>query len=257
MSNRRPSETYRTYGRGRSVRLDRATYSMPGTLYFVTLCCNARRRDLAHQEVARVVMDTWHEVTAARGYRLWALCIMPDHLHVLLELCGQDKDAASGAGAKTPDTRSGATQEERVVPDGAGAKTPDTRSGATEKENVASGLVPDGAGAKTPDARSGATQGERVASQKEPEEVVRAERREPAGAYPLGDVVREVKGRSLLGVRGVGRIRWQARFYDHVVRDFEDPTEIARYMVNNPVRAEMVEDWTQWPWIYVDPALVL
>jgi REP element-mobilizing transposase RayT len=73
----------------------------------------------------------------------------------------------------------------------------------------------------------------------------------------LGDVVREVKGRSLLGVRGVGRIRWQARFYDHVVRDFEDPTEIARYMVNNPVRAEMVEDWTQWPWIYVDPALVL
>ena len=235
MSNRRPSETYRTYGRGRSVRLDRATYSMPGTLYFVTLCCNARRRDLAHQEVARVVMDTWHEVTAARGYRLWALCIMPDHLHVLLELCGQDKDAASGAGAKTPDTR----------------------SGATEKENVASGLVPDGAGAKTPDARSGATQGERVASQKEPEEVVRAERREPAGAYPLGDVVREVKGRSLLGVRGVGRIRWQARFYDHVVRDFEDPTEIARYMVNNPVRAEMVEDWTQWPWIYVDPALVL
>ncbi|MFO7976445.1 MAG: transposase [Candidatus Hydrogenedentota bacterium] len=221
MIDRRHPETYRTYGQGRSVRLDQATYSVPGTIYSVTVCCDKRQRDLAHSEVARLVMDTWHEVTAARGYRLWALCIMPDHLHALLELWGQDKNVASG-----------------LVPDGIEAKTPRIPRAAEP------GVTPEKKKSNT-------------ASGREPHKEPQTERHESIGIYSLGDVVREVKGRSLLRVRGIGRVRWQARFYDHVVRNWEDPAKIARYMVNNPVRAEMIEDWAQWPWTYVDPDLIL
>lgn len=41
---------------------------------------------------------------------------------------------------------------------------------------------------------------------------------------------------------------WQPRSYDHLVRAEEDLREIAKYILNNPVRAGLVTDAEQWPW---------
>jgi len=41
---------------------------------------------------------------------------------------------------------------------------------------------------------------------------------------------------------------WQPRSYDHIVRAEEDLREIARYILNNPVRAGLVAHAEDWPW---------
>ncbi|WP_375419379.1 transposase [uncultured Hymenobacter sp.] len=43
---------------------------------------------------------------------------------------------------------------------------------------------------------------------------------------------------------------WQAESYDHVVRKGEMP-RIISYVLENPVKAGLVEDWQQWPYTYV------
>ncbi|MGA2624296.1 MAG: transposase [Bacteroidota bacterium] len=45
-------------------------------------------------------------------------------------------------------------------------------------------------------------------------------------------------------------IFWQHESYDHVVRNDRDLGRIIEYVLNNPVKAGMVQDWTKWKWSY-------
>ncbi len=40
---------------------------------------------------------------------------------------------------------------------------------------------------------------------------------------------------------------WQKETYDHWVRSPEEFDRIVRYILNNPVKAKLVERWTEWP----------
>lgn len=40
---------------------------------------------------------------------------------------------------------------------------------------------------------------------------------------------------------------WQRGFYDHAIRKEEDIRTVAEYIVNNPVRANLVENWVDYP----------
>jgi putative transposase len=44
------------------------------------------------------------------------------------------------------------------------------------------------------------------------------------------------------------KLRWQPGFYEHVVRRNEDVTELARYILANPVRAGLTDDWRAYRW---------
>jgi len=44
-----------------------------------------------------------------------------------------------------------------------------------------------------------------------------------------------------------GLPKWQPSFYDHIVRHGEDWQGQIRYILRNPVRACLVEDWSDWP----------
>ena len=44
---------------------------------------------------------------------------------------------------------------------------------------------------------------------------------------------------------------WQAENYDHFVRNVAELTRIIQYVINNPVKANLVSDWEAWPWTYV------
>lgn len=46
---------------------------------------------------------------------------------------------------------------------------------------------------------------------------------------------------------------WQAESYDHYVRDAAEMDRIVAYILNNPVKAGLVEDWTKWPHTYLNP----
>jgi REP element-mobilizing transposase RayT len=41
---------------------------------------------------------------------------------------------------------------------------------------------------------------------------------------------------------------WQRSAYDHVCRSDETPETVLAYIVDNPVRAGLVDGWREWPW---------
>ncbi|WP_374687544.1 transposase [Promineifilum sp.] len=43
---------------------------------------------------------------------------------------------------------------------------------------------------------------------------------------------------------------WQAESYDHYVRDPQELERIVWYVLNNPVKAGLVDDWSKWLWSY-------
>lgn len=72
----------------------------------------------------------------------------------------------------------------------------------------------------------------------------------------LSHAMRLLKGRTghacakLLGRKGAF---WQHESYDHVVRNDKEFMRILEYIVNNPVKAGLVNHWRDWPYTYVDP----
>jgi REP element-mobilizing transposase RayT len=40
---------------------------------------------------------------------------------------------------------------------------------------------------------------------------------------------------------------WQKNYYEHVVRNDESVENIAEYILNNPVRRNLVADWEDYP----------
>jgi REP element-mobilizing transposase RayT len=48
--------------------------------------------------------------------------------------------------------------------------------------------------------------------------------------------------------RNNGLNLWQRSAYDHICREHETAEAVLRYIVNNPVRVGLVDDWTKWLW---------
>jgi putative transposase len=74
----------------------------------------------------------------------------------------------------------------------------------------------------------------------------------------LSRALRLLKGKSAAlcnRVLGRGGLFWQHESYDHVVRDAQEYERILAYIVNNPVKAGLVEDWQDWPYTFVGQLL--
>jgi len=74
----------------------------------------------------------------------------------------------------------------------------------------------------------------------------------------LAEVMDAIKGASAhrinkaLGRRG--RL-WQPESFDHVLRSSENLDAKIIYLLENPVRAGLVEDWTEYPWLWRKPSV--
>jgi REP element-mobilizing transposase RayT len=65
----------------------------------------------------------------------------------------------------------------------------------------------------------------------------------------LVDLMRLLKGRIAKQLRGdVPAPLWQRSFHDHLLRRNEDINRTLQYMFENPVRAGLVAEWTEYPW---------
>ena len=60
-------------------RLDRIWLDAP--IYFVTTCTRNRRRVLARDEVARILIEEWRAAHHHHGWAIGRYVIMPDHVH--------------------------------------------------------------------------------------------------------------------------------------------------------------------------------
>jgi len=68
----------------KSIRLDRFNYDGRGW-FFVTTCCADRRPIFHSHAIAGQVLDILRADSARHSFAVHAYCLMPDHLHVLLE----------------------------------------------------------------------------------------------------------------------------------------------------------------------------
>ena len=64
----------------------------------------------------------------------------------------------------------------------------------------------------------------------------------------LSAMVRTFKGRAAAAARRLGYADfWQKGFYDRVIRSGEEFENAAAYVLMNPVRAGLVQDFAEWP----------
>ncbi|HWZ99513.1 MAG TPA: transposase [Candidatus Dormibacteraeota bacterium] len=76
--------------RRKNIRLPAREYH--GTKgYFLTICCEKRAPLFANAERARLIVDAIRDCAEKTRFRLHAYCVMPDHVHVLVE--GSDKNS--------------------------------------------------------------------------------------------------------------------------------------------------------------------
>jgi putative transposase len=71
----------------------------------------------------------------------------------------------------------------------------------------------------------------------------------------LYEAVHLLKGRS---AHAIGYALWQANYHDHAVRQDEDLRKMARNIVANPLRANLVEqisDYSLWDAVWLDETL--
>ncbi|MFQ5421822.1 MAG: transposase [Anaerolineae bacterium] len=69
--------------------------------------------------------------------------------------------------------------------------------------------------------------------------------------YALATIMHSLKrytARKANEVLGRNGRFWQPESYDHVVRDETELNRIRLYVLNNPVKAGLVESWEDWPW---------
>jgi hypothetical protein len=43
---------------------------------------------------------------------------------------------------------------------------------------------------------------------------------------------------------------WQHENYDHFVRSGAELERIIKYVLYNPVKAKLIDDWAKWKWTY-------
>ena len=67
-----------------NIRLPAENYRGRGW-FFITLCCEQRRRVFADDNRARWLIDCLRKEAETFRFGVHAFCVMPDHLHVLAE----------------------------------------------------------------------------------------------------------------------------------------------------------------------------
>ena len=74
------------------------------------------------------------------------------------------------------------------------------------------------------------------------------------GPFPVTDLLSSLKkytalrANRILGRRGAF---WQDESYDHVIRDLAELDRTVEYVLMNPVKAGLCNDWREWKWSYV------
>jgi len=143
--------------RRKNPRLRGFDYSLP-YVYFITICTFNRRKIFVNDQLNKTIIDCLIKEKDRSGVNLYVYCLMPDHLHLLIQPEKQGVNVSNFVGSFK------------------------------------------------------------------------------SKAYRLCKKFR-IEGKI-----------WQPRFYDHIVRKSEDLSEIVKYILNNPVRKNLVEKWSDYPY---------
>jgi len=82
-----PAKPAPAFGRKHLRRLDRLSEELPGPLFFITCCVKGRRKVLANDVVAPVLVSAWTTSPDAYGWGVGRYVVMPDHVHFFATPC--------------------------------------------------------------------------------------------------------------------------------------------------------------------------
>ncbi len=86
------------FPRRKRLRLLNFDYAQPGYAYFLTLCVKDSLPVFGNHELAARVVSILQEDRSRRGIRVFAYCLMPDHLHLVVSLDGRGKSIPAWLG---------------------------------------------------------------------------------------------------------------------------------------------------------------
>jgi putative transposase len=80
-----------TFEQRKNIRLPRHQYA-GRRIYFVTICCEGRRRIFSDGAMASAAVEVLKCVSAATVFLMHAYCVMPEHVHLLVEGREEESD---------------------------------------------------------------------------------------------------------------------------------------------------------------------
>ena len=67
------------------LRLEnRRIYSQDGRIFFLTICTRSKRRVFENLDLGRLCVDSLQKIARRRGNPVYAYCLMPDHVHLVV-----------------------------------------------------------------------------------------------------------------------------------------------------------------------------
>ncbi len=79
------TNSHRTWGKSRSTRLKHFDYASPHRAYHVVIGSCKQQHLFCDPILNRRVLEILNKSTELSGYQLIAYCLMPDHLHLLVQ----------------------------------------------------------------------------------------------------------------------------------------------------------------------------
>lgn len=77
--------------------------------------------------------------------------------------------------------------------------------------------------------------------------------------YPITKILHSIKSYTALECNKLldrkGKF-WQSESYDRVIRDSDELEKTIRYLLNNPVKAGLVQSWEEWAFTYCKPTFI-
>src|SRR4030043_840458 len=83
---------YKTWGRSRSIRLKDFDYAASYVAYHVTIGSYEKKNIFIEPAINQEIVAIIKKMSSLYGYNLVAYCLMPDHLHILLQAGNNPRD---------------------------------------------------------------------------------------------------------------------------------------------------------------------
>lgn len=207
--------------------------------YFVTICTLDREFYFGNVVDGKMVLSNlgiiadvmWHEIiNHAKNVELGPFIVMPNHVHGILILCGNELDASgeSGQMGTMPIDTSNDDTTHVISPNG-GATTDDGTTVGVTNVGTTTGEI---SNVETRHALS--LQSPQPPSPSLPP-TIGQQRFQNQGKNTLSSIVGSYKSAVSKHAHRLGfEFQWQSRYYDHIIRNDESFQRISDYIRNNP-----------------------
>ena len=87
----READRMMQFPKRKNIRLKNFNYSQPNYVYFVTICAAESHKPFLNEKMANAITESIDFLRSRKNLLVFAYCLMPDHLHLLVSLPGKSE----------------------------------------------------------------------------------------------------------------------------------------------------------------------